>query len=82
MFWAQFVVLKDVSPLKGFLSSITITIKDFFRTFVIFVLNNLLLGSVFLLTTVVSLNPILRLVMILLFVYAIVFYVLMIIFVP
>lgn len=77
MFWAQFVVLKEVSPLKGFLSSIAITIKDFFRTFVIFVLNALLLGGVFLLSAVLGLNPILRLVMILLFVYALVFYILM-----
>jgi hypothetical protein len=77
MFWAQFVVLKDISPLKGFLKSIITTVKDFLRTFPIFVLNTLLLAGVFVISAVLGVNPLIRLVMILLFVYALVFHILM-----
>lgn len=77
MFWSQLVVLKDVYPLQAILESYKTVIKDPARTGAIFLFNFTLVTIIFFIGTLLIVNPLLKLLMILLFVYALVFYVMM-----
>lgn len=75
MFWSQLVVLKDIFPLKALMESFKTVIKDPLRTSIIFFLNFILILIVFFTGAILIENPLFKLIMILLFVYALVFYV-------
>ncbi len=75
MFWAQLVILRDFYPLKAIAQSVKTVINDPVRTGIIFFLNFILVLTVFFAGAILIVNPVFKLVMILVFVYALVFYV-------
>ncbi len=77
MFWAQLAALKEIYPIKAFIESIKIVIKDPCKTSLIFFPCFFLILAVFFIGAILILNPIIKLLMILLFVYALIFYVMM-----
>ncbi len=77
MFWAQLVVLEGIYPLKAIRKSFKTIIKAPVRTVIIFLLNFILVFIVFFIGVILVANPLIKLLMILLFVYALVFYVMM-----
>ncbi len=77
MFWPQLIVLKDIYPLKAFQESFKTVINDPVKTGIIFFINFALIFIVFFIGAILITNPLAKLVMILLFVYALVFYVMM-----
>jgi len=75
MFWAQLVVLKELYPIKAIVESVKAAIKQPVETGTIFLLNFTLVLIVFFIGAILIANPLVKLIMILLFVYALVFYV-------
>ncbi|HSA06232.1 MAG TPA: hypothetical protein P5556_03555 [Candidatus Gastranaerophilales bacterium] len=77
MFWSQLLILTEISPLRSFVASIKAIIRDFAKTFPVFFLNLSLILTIFFIGVIMVMNPIIKLVTILLFVYSLISYVMM-----
>ncbi len=75
MFWSQLVVLNEDSPFSSFKKSFKVIMKDPQRTSLVFFLNFMLIIFIFFGGTILLVNPVIKLLMIVLFVYSLVFYV-------
>ena len=77
MFWAQFVIVEDKNPLKAFVSSFKVVLRDPINTFSIFILTLTSFICIFVLNFVLSANILSQLLTLMLFAYAIVYYTMM-----
>lgn len=75
MFWPQIIILKNSSAINAIKESFFAVKNDLAITFTIFFINFVMIIFIFFSGTVLIENPLARLLLILLFVYALVFYV-------
>jgi len=77
MFWAQLVILEENYPIKTLKKSVMTIIKDPARTSIIFFGNAIFISVINFISIIMAMNPLIKLVFILLLVYAFIFYVMM-----
>jgi len=77
MFWMQFVIVENKSPLNAFVSSIKAVFKDPINTFLIFVSTLICFIAVFILNITLSSNILTQLLTLMLFAYIIVYFTMM-----
>jgi len=77
MFWTQFVIVEDKSPLDAFVSSFKAVLKDPINTFLIFAVTLAGFIAVFALNFTLSPNILTQLLILMLFAYIIVYFIMM-----